>query len=145
MLVLQLVSAKKGTGTLFAKMDDVFPECSVLIKDATRMEQLQCFIDSCHVGANCMEKLAGRVKVLFDAFPRTELIYLYYKRRSDGRLRAGLFWSDFREPRLISMNRGAWDRLKVHGQVFAFTPPSGFYGIVSGTSPAPSATALPIL
>lgn len=145
MLVLHLVSQRKGTGTLWAKMDDVFPECGLLIKDATRMEQLQCFIDSCHVGANCMERLARRIKVLFDAFPKTELIYLYYRRRSDGLLRAGLFWSDFREPRLISMNRGAWERLKHHGQVFQFTPPDGFYGLVSGHVQAPISAGLPIL
>lgn len=145
LLVLEVYSQRSGRSTLFAKMNDVFPECGILIKDATRMEQLQCFIDSCHVGADCMTKLANRVKVLLDAFPKTELVYLYYRRRSDNRLRAGLFWSDFREPRLISMNPGSWNRLKLHGKVFQFTPPAGFYGVVGGQVQAPVVSALPIV
>ena len=140
---LVVKSEKKTRGTLFAKLDDVFPECGLLIKESDRMERFQCFIDSCHVSANCMERLVRRVKPMFDTFPTVDLIYLHYRRRSDNRMRAGLFWRDVREPRLLSVNTYAWERMKTYGQVFIYEPPPGFYGI--GAEARGSAAPEPLL
>ena len=71
-----------------------------------------------------MEKLAKRVKHIFDTFERTELLILYFKYRDHPtRLRAGVFWRDLREPRLITMNPYAWEKLKEIGTVYEYTLP----------------------
>lgn len=134
---LLVTSERRGTSTLFAKIDDVFPECGVLIHNADRMDRLQCFVDSCHVGANCMEKLAVRLRAMFDTFPTAQLCYLYFKRRSDGKMRAGLFWRDFRNPRMLGINKWAWERMKTYGQVYQFAPPADFFGIGAPPSQTP--------
>lgn len=134
---LLVTSERRGTATLFAKIDDVFPECGVSIHNSDRMDRLQCFIDSCHVGANCMEKLAKRLNVLFDTFPTAQLCYLYFKRRADAKMRAGLFWRDFRLPTVINVNKWAWERMKTYGQVYQFAPPAGFYGLSTSAAQSP--------
>jgi hypothetical protein len=127
-----LLVAGKRKGTMFARTEDVFPDCGVLIKDAPKLERFQCLIDSCHVGANCMERLARRVGPLFEAFPSADLLYLHHPRRDDElRRRAVLFWRDFREPRVTTINKWAWERMKTYGRVYAYSPPSGYYGIAA--------------
>lgn len=111
--------------TLFTKFLEVYPECEFLIRDQSNLYPLLCLQSSCPRAANCMEKLARRVKELFDAFPQAELLVLYFKYRdAPGKLRAGVFWKDMREPRFITMNPGAWKKFKEIGEVYEWELPS---------------------
>lgn len=77
-----------------------------------------------------MEKLAKRVKYIFDTFEEAQLLVLYFKYRDKpGSLRAGLFWKDMSEPRCITMNPYAWKTMKELGVVYEWElPPSLFLG-----------------
>ena len=71
-----------------------------------------------------MEKLAKRVKAIFDAFPTAKLLLLYFKYRDrPNSLRAGVFWRDMSEPRIITMNPGAWEKMKQLGTVYEWNLP----------------------
>lgn len=110
--------------TLFAKFTEVYPECEFLIEDQPQLHPLICLSSNCHRAMNCMEKLARRVKALFDAFPDSNLLLLYFKYRdAPNRLRAGVFWRDMTEPRMIVMNSGAWEKMKEIGTVYEWELP----------------------
>jgi hypothetical protein len=110
--------------TLFAKFLEVYPECSFLIEDQPKLYPLICLESSCHRAQNCMNKLANRVKAIFDAFPESQLLVLYFKYRdAPNRLRAGIFWKDMREPYFRVLNPGAWDTFKRIGTVYEWELP----------------------
>ena len=144
MYFLQLSS--KST---FWRLDDIFPECSLFREKSSRVEPLICIREnSCHVGHNCMEILTKRLHALFsEVVPQyVDLILLYFKKRNTEGMGSGVFWRDFRTPRVITMNSGAWTRLKIRGEVFRFTPDQSFF--LTGKSAEPileSAEAKPIL
>lgn len=115
-------------GTLFAKLQDIYPECNFLIKDSTQLHPLICLTSSCHRNANCMTKLVQRIKFLFDNFQNCELILLYFSYRDKpGSQRAGVFWKDFREPRYITMNRSAWEKIKKEAILYQITLPTDLF------------------
>ncbi len=110
--------------TLFTKFDEIYAECKFLIEDQPQLYPLICLNSHCHRAMNCMEKLAKRVNALFDAFPKAQLLILYFKYRdAPDRLRAGVFWRDMREPRYIVMNPGAWEKMKQIGTVYEWELP----------------------
>lgn len=110
--------------TIFAKLIDVYPECSFLIEDSPQLYPLKCLVDYCPRNANCMEKLAHRVKWFFDTFPKAELLILYFAYRDrPGSTRAGLFWRNMQEPRFITLNRSSWNKLKGMGSIYEYTLP----------------------
>jgi hypothetical protein len=114
--------------TIFAKLKDIYPECEFLIEDQPQLYPLRCLVDSCPRNANCMEKLAKRVKYLFNSFPESELLILYFAYRDrPGSTRAGLFWRDMSEPRFITMNRSSWEKMKKMGDVYEYNLPSAFF------------------
>jgi len=126
MLLLEIQGSTQST--LFAKMKDVYPECMVLIEGAPQLHPLRCMRDHCPRNLSCMEKLAKRVKHLFDKFPRSQLLVLYYTWPDrPGSQRAGLFWRDMREPRHIVMNRSAWEKCKELGVVFEYRMPDELF------------------
>lgn len=126
MLLLEIQGTTQST--VFAKVKDVFPECPVLIDDLPQMFPLRCLVDSCPRNANCMDKLARRVKHLFDTFPRAQMLVLYFTWRDrPGSQRAGIFWRDMREPRHVTMNRSAWEKCKDMGKVFEYHMPDGLF------------------
>jgi hypothetical protein len=128
--------------TIFTKLVDVFPECSVLIKDSPKLHPLFCLKSNCPRNANCMGKLAHRVKYVFDQWPKAQLLILYFSYPDQpGSQRAGLFWRDMREPRYITMNRTAWVKLKKMGTIYKWQMPAELFlkatepGVVQLSSP----------
>ena len=115
--------------TAFFKLEDVFPECSLYREKYPNLESLVCIrADACHAGHNCMETLTKRLHVIFDdLLPSVELIFLYFKKLGDLGMGAGVFWRDFREPRVITVNPKGWHRIKRCGDVYKFTPEPGFF------------------
>jgi hypothetical protein len=86
-----------------------------------------------------MGNLAKRVKYIFDQFPTADLLLLYFSYRDrPGSQRAGIFWRDFREPRYITMNRAAWERMKAMGTVYEWQLPNSLF---LGPMPIPISTS----
>ena len=122
--------------TVFIKLQDVFPECFLYREEMPRAEPLMCLSSTCPGNHACMETLAKRVFVLFrEVMPYAHLIVLYYRRRNTNSLGAGLFWSDMREPRDITMNPFAWEMIKARGLVYEFHPGPNFF--LTGQAPPP--------
>jgi hypothetical protein len=128
--------------TSFMKLQDVFPECFLHRDTSPRIEPVVCLAEDniCHVGHNCMEILCKRVHVLFnEILSGVQILVLYYKKRNLNGLGAAIFWKNGnREPRIITMNPYAWNRIKQRGSVFQFTANSEFY--LTGTSSKPEET-----
>ena len=71
-----------------------------------------------------MERLAKRVKFVFDKFPASQLLILYFKYHDrPNSLRGGVFWRDMKEPRVITMNPYSWEKIKKIGEVFELELP----------------------
>ena len=109
--------------TILAKFTDMYPECEFLISDQEQLHPLICLKSHCHRAANCMEKLVKRVKHLFDAFPKAELLILYFRYKNDPGIKGGVFWKDLSEPRLIPVNSFAWKKIKSLGTVYTWDLP----------------------
>jgi hypothetical protein len=125
--------------TIFTKLKDVYPECFLLIEQASSLFPLRCLKDHCPRNANCMEKLANRVKYVFDSFPKAQLLVLYFAYPDrPGATRAGIFWRDMREPRFITMNRSGWEKMKQMGVVYEWQLPDDLFL-------KPLSSALPII
>lgn len=111
--------------TVFAKLTDVYAACQFLIADAPQLHPLICLKSSCPRNANCMEHLAKIVKFIFDRFEAAQLLFLYFSYRDlPGSQRAGVFWRDMRDPRYITFNRSAWEKLKKMGTVYELNIPN---------------------
>lgn len=126
--------------TSFWKLDDLFPECSFYREKCPRIDPLICLREnSCHVGSSCMQTIGNRLQALFDTIlPKwVQLVLLYYKKQCG--LGAGVFWRDFREPYIITMNSGAWARVKLRSEIYKFLPGNSFY--LTGSSEKPSMEA----
>ncbi len=128
LLVLE-VKGPSGQTSLFIKLEWVFPECSFLIKDADNLYPLFCLKNSyCPRNASCMDKLAKRVKYIFDHFPNSEVLYLYFRYRDlPNSQRAGVFWKDLREPTYITFNKTAWEKFKNIGTVYEWRLPDSLF------------------
>jgi hypothetical protein len=103
------------------------------------VEPLVCLAEdlACTTGHGCMEALVKRLKMLFEEFrPEPKLILLYYRKRNVPGLGAGVFWPNFREPRTITINPTAWERLKKRAAVYQFLPSEGFF--LTGQAPEPT-------
>lgn len=129
--------------TAMFKLDDLFPECRLYREKAPQAEPLICIRDdSCPVNHGCMASLVRRIKMLFEEIvPQAELIILYFRKRNVPGLGAGVFWKDFREPRVITVNQQAWERVKFRGTTFQFLPSESFF--LSGRGPEPEALTSP--
>lgn len=128
MLVLEI--SKK---TLFIKLDFLFPECKVLIEDYDQLFPLRCLADFCPRNANCMERLAHRVKWVFDTFKEAEMLILYFAWRDrPGTTRCGVFTREMTEPLFRIMNRTAWDKFKKLGVIYEVEMPKEL--LLSGQS-----------
>lgn len=77
-----------------------------------------------------METLAKRVFNIFEAFPNAQLLLLYFKYRDrPGTTRAGVFWREMDEPRLVTLNRTGWERLKQIGTIYEYELPMELAGV----------------
>lgn len=115
--------------TLFMKLQDLYPDCLFLIEDQPQLYPLRCLVDFCPRNANCMEKLAHRVKYIFDNFTEAKLLLLYFRYRDKpDSHRAGVFWRDMDiPPRFIVFNRTAWEKCKEIGTVYEWTLPDSLF------------------
>lgn len=123
MLFLSVPTAS-GKDVLFTKFDNVYPECKKLIRGQNKLYPLICLRDTCHMNNACMETLAMRINLIFDAFPSAEVLLLYFKYQDTKSLRSGVFWRDMREPRLITINPFSWQTCKDRGDVFEWNLPA---------------------
>jgi hypothetical protein len=132
-LVLR-IEGKTGA-TIFLKLNSLYPECEFLINDLQHLAPLHCLqAEFCPRNQNCMENLVARIRYLFDTFPDAQAVLLYFRYRDrPGSHRAGVFWRDMREPRLITFNRAAWEKCKQIGTVLAWRLPDELF-LQSGTS-----------
>jgi len=66
--------------TALIPLDGIFPQCGILTKD-TQIPRMLCVADpsKCHVGQNCMGTLLGRLGKLHSAFPKWDIIVLYWR------------------------------------------------------------------
>jgi hypothetical protein len=131
--------------TAMFKLEDLFPECSLYREQSPRAEPLVCLAEdnACTVGHNCMESLVRRLKLVFEELlPQAQLILLYFRKRNVPGLGAGVFWRDFREPRVFTVNPRAWERVKRRGVVFQFVPGESFF--LTGKAPEPEPVSAPL-
>ena len=124
--------------TAFFKLEEIFPECYLNREKSPQIEPLICLREerACHVNYNCMEIIAKRIRLMFDEFlQNADLTVLYFRKRNIEGLGAGVFWRDFREPRVITMNPTAWSKIKQRGNLYQFYPEPSFF--LSGKSANP--------
>jgi len=88
-----------------------------------------------------MDILARRAQAIFnELLPETvRVLVLYFRKRNVLGYGAGIFWRDMREPRVITMNPHAWERVKARGLVYQFTPSDTFF--LSGRSDTADSSA----
>ena len=116
--------------TAFFKLQDIFPECFFYRDSSPRIEPLVCLQEdnACSVGSNCMETLVRRLHMLFEeVVPTAELVILYFKSRNDKHIRAGVFYRNLKDFRIITMNPFGWKAIKQRGKIFKFTPTQNFF------------------
>lgn len=124
--------------TAFFKLEDIFPECFFYREDSPQIEPLICLREenSCTVGKNCMDVLAKRLYVLFEEVClNSDLIILYFKKRNVPGLGAGVFDSEFENPKVITMNPHGWNMIKSRGNIYQFDPSQDFF--LTGSAPPP--------
>jgi hypothetical protein len=134
-LVLK-ISGASGQSVLFMKLRDLFPECEFLISDLPQMYPLRCLNeDGCPRNQNCMDKLVGRLRYVFDTFPDVQTVLLYFRYRDrPGTHRAGVFTRSMNEPRLITFNRTAWEKCKEIGTAYNWPLPDSLF-LQTGETP----------
>ena len=117
--------------TMFIKMKDIYPECFLYINKSPQLYPFICLKNNdCHVGMNCMLTLANRVKYIFDQFKGVGLLFLYFSYPDrPGSQRAGVFWRDFdkKEPKYMTFNRAAWERIKLQGDIYKWSLPNDLF------------------
>lgn len=114
--------------TIFARLKDVFPECEVLITSSPQLYPLRCLVDACPKNASCMGKLVHRIKYIFDTFTEAELLLLYFAYPDrPGSIRCGVFWKDFREPYVRTINRASWELFKKKGDAYVWEMPQSLF------------------
>jgi hypothetical protein len=116
--------------TAFLKLESIFPECFFYRDQSPQIDPLMCLLEdnACTVGKNCIETIVKRLHVLFqEILPGVNVIVLYYKKRGGTGVGAGIFWKDMREPRVITVNPFAWQKIKQRGAVYQFQPNSSFF------------------
>ena len=123
------IQGKSGSSVLFMKLKDLYPECEFLIQDLPECYPLHCLErDSCPRNQNCMDKLVKRIQYVFETFPDVQNVVLYFRYQDrPGSHRAGVFWRDLREPRLITFNRTAWEKCKQIGTVYQWVLPDSLF------------------
>lgn len=123
--ILKITGKTSGRAVMFIKLEYIYPECLFLIEKSPQLFPLQCLASSCPKNQTCMDTLARRVKYLFDNFLDTDVLLLYYTYRDKiNSYRSAIFTRELEEPRLITFNRSAWQKLKNIGTVYQWTIPN---------------------
>ena len=126
--------------TSFFKLQDIFPECFLNREPVPDVEPLICVReDSCPTNHNCMETLAKRVHILFEeVLPGSKMIVLYFKKRNIPGIGGCIFWRTMAEPRVITVNPFAWNKVKQRGTVYEFSPGPSFFLTGRAAEPQPT-------
>lgn len=126
--------------TSFFKLQDIFPECFLNREHVPNVEPLVCVRDdTCPVNHNCMEALAKRVYILFEeVLPASKMIVLYFKKRNIPGIGGCIFWRTMSEPRVITINPFAWNKVKQRGTVYEFSPGPAFFLTGQAAEPQPT-------
>lgn len=120
--------------TMLVKLNDIFPECSVLLKPYPQLFNLNCFKNNfCPAQSACMEKLVPRIRFLFDSFSEVGLILALF-RSPDDKLMAGLFQRSGVEPRVIRVGPKGFDRFKKYVETYEIEMPSELMNLVGKES-----------
>lgn len=126
--------------TVFIPLRYIYPECSVLISTSPQLHPLFCLShDQCPANNNCMDTLVRRVNYFFtEVAPKAQLMVAYFSHADRPEsLRAGLFFRDLSEPRLIVANRSAFQKFQTEGKHFTWIPPVDYYNISAPTGIIP--------
>lgn len=113
---------------LFIPLRFVYGECFPLIADRPQLSPLQCLQTTCPVNAGCMDILAKRVNYLFtQVVPAAELLIAYFKYPDrPNSVRAGIFYRDLREPRVMTLNKAAFKKFQNEGIAYTWIPPDEY-------------------
>jgi len=113
---------------LFIPFKFVYGECFPLIEKRDQLSPLHCLQKTCPVNAGCMDILAKRVNYLFtQVVPSAELMVAYFKYRDRPQsIRAGIFYRDMREPRVMTLNQAAFKKFQKEGESFIWIPPDEY-------------------
>lgn len=93
--------------TLIIPLQDVYSECEKLLLKYPWLSPLHCFHQSlCPADNCCAEKLVRRCKIVFEFFPKIELIILYWKQHNGTELEGFSVWKDFgKNPTVFTLNQ----------------------------------------
>lgn len=116
--------------TILIPLRQIYPECAVLLAGSPNAENLQCLrYGTCNQSVDtCMRILAERVDKFFRLQPEERTHMLAYYKTPSGSLRGCWFTSDFDEPKVVTCNKHAFDRLRYYGEIHSWEPDSSFYG-----------------
>lgn len=111
--------------SVFMPLKYIYPECMNLIEDYDQLFPLFCLRnDQCPANRGCMDILAKRINYLFThVIPSAKQIIAYFKYRDKPEsIRAGIFTRDMQEPRLMTLNRSAFQKFQREGIMFKWIP-----------------------
>jgi hypothetical protein len=75
-----------------------------------------------------MSTLANRVKYIFDTFVNARLLFLYFSYRDfPNKQRAGIFTKELDEPRYITFNLHAWEKVKSLSTIYEWSLPDSVF------------------
>lgn len=128
---LSLSNKYNSDFTAFFKFQDILPEC-YFNREGSGLEVATCIKNmDCHVNHNCFEILFKRVNILFNetVVHGTSIILLYFRKVGVPGLGAVVFDRQFDkvEPRWITMNPSAWNKVKNYSEVYSFKTNSEFF------------------
>ncbi len=128
--------------TAFLHLKDLYGECFVLIEPHEQLTPMQCFYTECHANRNCGETIARRVNFLFDRVfsSKVNMVVAYFKYRDRPQSIRGIVFirpgysipednpfmsgaaSSGTDPRVMILNRSAFNRCKKEGKLFQWVP-----------------------
>lgn len=115
--------------SVFMPLKYIYPECVTLIEKYDQLSPLHCLRnDHCPANKGCMDVLVNRINYLFtNVIPDGKQIIAYFKYRDRPEsIRAGIFDRDLSEPKLMTLNRSAFQKFQREGIAFTWVP-SGEY------------------
>lgn len=111
--------------SVFMPLKYVYPECMTLIEPHDQLSPLFCLAhDHCPANKGCMDILAKRINYLFTfVVPTGQQIIAYFKYRDRPEsIRAGIFNRDMKEPRVMTLNRSAFQKFQRESIMYTWIP-----------------------
>lgn len=111
--------------SVFMPFRFIYPECLTLIEKYEQLSPIHCLNnDHCPANKGCMDILVKRVNYLFThVVPDAQQIIAYFKYRDrPDSIRAGIFTRDLAEPKLMTLNRSAFQKFQRESIMFTWIP-----------------------